>query len=152
MPEHLSIRRLAAGAAALALVCAAWPAGRARVLRRGGPHGTGARVPAADGLGSGAGVPCRGVGARPLGARLRFRGALRTVRDAFRPARDAFRPARGALGNFHGVFREAFRPLNGALAAVPRQRQVGPHREAVELTPEERAAFAGLVRRLGGSH
>ncbi|MEV6179749.1 hypothetical protein [Streptomyces sp. NPDC052015] len=83
---------------------------------------------------------------------MRFRGALRTVRDAFRPARDAFRPARGALGDLHGVFREAFRPLNGSLAAVPRQRQVGPHREAVELTPEERAAFAGLVRRLGGSH
>ncbi|MFE0452023.1 hypothetical protein ACFW2D_12135 [Streptomyces sp. NPDC058914] len=147
MPEHLSIRRLAAGAAALALVCAAWPAGRARVLRRGGPHGTGARGPAADGLGAGAGVPCRGTGARRVGAdaRLRFRGVLRTVRDAFRPAR-------GALGNFHGVFREAFRPLNGALAAVPHQRQVGPHREAVELTPEERAAFAGLVRRLGGSH
>ncbi|MEU6476089.1 hypothetical protein ABZ858_04200 [Streptomyces sp. NPDC047017] len=35
------------------------------------------------------------------------------------------------------------------LPALPAQRGSGPHREYVELTPAERAAFAGLVRRLG---
>jgi hypothetical protein len=34
------------------------------------------------------------------------------------------------------------------LPAVPHQRQVGPRRESVELTPAEEAAFAVLVRRL----
>lgn len=36
------------------------------------------------------------------------------------------------------------------LPALPRQNRVGPPREAVELTPAERDAFAGLVRRLAG--
>ncbi|MFH0521588.1 hypothetical protein ACHBTE_30945 [Streptomyces sp. M41] len=35
-----------------------------------------------------------------------------------------------------------------ALSALPNQRQTPPDREAVELTPAERDAFAGLVRRL----
>ncbi|WP_225838175.1 hypothetical protein [Streptomyces sp. NK08204] len=35
------------------------------------------------------------------------------------------------------------------LPALPRQSRVGPPLESVELTPAERAAFAGLVRRLG---
>jgi hypothetical protein len=35
-----------------------------------------------------------------------------------------------------------------ALPALPRQRQAGPDRESVELTPAEKAAFAGLVRQL----
>jgi hypothetical protein len=35
------------------------------------------------------------------------------------------------------------------LPALPNQRATGPHREAVDLTPAEQAAFAGLVRRLG---
>ncbi|MFI9152848.1 hypothetical protein [Streptomyces sp. NPDC053367] len=39
-----------------------------------------------------------------------------------------------------------------ALSALPRQRQSGPDREAVELTPAEKAAFAGLVRRLADGH
>ncbi|MEV0186421.1 hypothetical protein AB0I54_45490 [Streptomyces sp. NPDC050625] len=34
------------------------------------------------------------------------------------------------------------------LQALPHQRQAPPHRESVELTPEERDAFAGLMRRL----
>ncbi|WP_280890233.1 hypothetical protein [Streptomyces sp. LBL] len=34
------------------------------------------------------------------------------------------------------------------LPALPHQRQVGPHRESVELTPAEQDEFAGLVRRL----
>jgi hypothetical protein len=35
------------------------------------------------------------------------------------------------------------------LRVLPHQRQAGPHRESVELTPAERDAFAGLVRQLG---
>jgi hypothetical protein len=42
------------------------------------------------------------------------------------------------------------RALHGVLPAIPGQRQAGPHLEAVELTPAEKAAFACLVRRLGG--
>lgn len=39
-----------------------------------------------------------------------------------------------------------------SLPALPAQRGLGPHRESVDLTPAERAAFAGLVRRLGSGH
>ena len=39
-----------------------------------------------------------------------------------------------------------------ALPALPQQRRSGPDREAVELTPAERDAFAGLVRRLNGGN
>jgi hypothetical protein len=35
-----------------------------------------------------------------------------------------------------------------ALSALPQQRQPAPELEAVELTPAERDAFAGLVRQL----
>ncbi|MFI9823959.1 hypothetical protein ACIHFC_26335 [Streptomyces sp. NPDC052013] len=35
------------------------------------------------------------------------------------------------------------------IAAIPGQRRTGPRAEAVRLTPEERDAFAGLVRRFG---
>jgi hypothetical protein len=35
---------------------------------------------------------------------------------------------------------------------VPSQRRSGPHREYVELTAAERAAFAGLVRQLSDGH
>ncbi|MCK1822484.1 hypothetical protein MTQ10_23450 [Streptomyces sp. XM83C] len=34
------------------------------------------------------------------------------------------------------------------LSGLPGPRTTGPHREAVELTPAEQAAFAGLVRQL----
>ncbi|OIJ67607.1 hypothetical protein [Streptomyces mangrovisoli] len=34
------------------------------------------------------------------------------------------------------------------LPALPQPRQSGPHLEAVELTPAEQDAFAGLVRQL----
>ncbi|MER5535471.1 hypothetical protein [Streptomyces mirabilis] len=37
------------------------------------------------------------------------------------------------------------------LRAIPRQRRSGPAAETVELTPEERAAFAGLVRQFSDS-
>ncbi|MGC0331392.1 hypothetical protein RKD23_004382 [Streptomyces sp. SAI-170] len=40
------------------------------------------------------------------------------------------------------------RPGPTALPALPRQRQAGPDRESVELTPAEKDAFAGLVRQL----
>ncbi|MEU3828265.1 hypothetical protein [Streptomyces sp. SID161] len=36
------------------------------------------------------------------------------------------------------------------LPALPRQARGGPPQESVELTPAERDAFAGLVRRLAG--
>ncbi|MEU3949374.1 hypothetical protein [Streptomyces sp. NPDC029526] len=35
-----------------------------------------------------------------------------------------------------------------SLPTIPRQRQTGPRAEVVTLSPAERAAFAGLVRRL----
>ncbi|ELS54048.1 hypothetical protein [Streptomyces viridochromogenes] len=35
-----------------------------------------------------------------------------------------------------------------ALSALPHQRQAAPELEAVELTPAERDAFAGLIRQL----
>ncbi|CAL9473176.1 hypothetical protein [Streptomyces sp. enrichment culture] len=38
------------------------------------------------------------------------------------------------------------------LPALPRQRQAGPDLESVELTPAERAAFAGLVRQFADGH
>ncbi|WP_330305185.1 MULTISPECIES: hypothetical protein [unclassified Streptomyces] len=37
------------------------------------------------------------------------------------------------------------------LRAIPHQRQSGPVAESVELTPEEHAAFAGLVRQFSDS-
>ncbi|MCX4738590.1 MULTISPECIES: hypothetical protein [Streptomyces] len=40
-------------------------------------------------------------------------------------------------------------PAYPTLPALPSQLQPGPHREAVELTPAEQDAFAGLVRQLG---
>ncbi len=36
------------------------------------------------------------------------------------------------------------------LPALPQQRQTGSRSESVELTPEERGAFAELARQLGG--
>jgi hypothetical protein len=46
---------------------------------------------------------------------------------------------------------EAVRELPAVrLPGLPPQPQSGPRREAVELTPAERDAFAGLVRQLGG--
>ncbi|MFK0024915.1 hypothetical protein [Streptomyces sp. NPDC090798] len=37
------------------------------------------------------------------------------------------------------------------LRAMPHQRRSGPAAESVELTPEEHAAFAGLVRQFSDS-
>lgn len=37
---------------------------------------------------------------------------------------------------------------DSALSALPHQRQAAPELEAVELTPAERDAFAGLIRQL----
>ncbi|MGC3002098.1 hypothetical protein ACPF8X_27910 [Streptomyces sp. G35A] len=39
-------------------------------------------------------------------------------------------------------------PARPPAPAIPGQRQTGPRAETVRLTPAERAAFAGLVRRL----
>ncbi|MFD5741928.1 hypothetical protein ACFWHH_19770, partial [Streptomyces massasporeus] len=40
-------------------------------------------------------------------------------------------------------------PEGHPLPALPQQRQTGPRSESVELTSEERNAFAELVRQLG---
>ncbi|MCT9111673.1 hypothetical protein N4G69_39865 [Streptomyces mirabilis] len=45
----------------------------------------------------------------------------------------------------------AVRHHGRVLRAIPRQRRSGPAAETVELTPEERAAFAGLVRQFSDS-
>ncbi|QIY71609.1 hypothetical protein HEP84_22980 [Streptomyces sp. RLB1-33] len=45
----------------------------------------------------------------------------------------------------------AVRPHGQLLRAMPRQRRSGPAAESVELTPEEHAAFAGLVRQFSDS-
>ncbi|CAL9489126.1 hypothetical protein SUDANB15_03182 [Streptomyces sp. enrichment culture] len=42
-------------------------------------------------------------------------------------------------------------PAPPAVPVIPRQRQTGPRAETVRLTPAERDAFAGLVRRFGES-
>ncbi|MFI9172053.1 hypothetical protein [Streptomyces lincolnensis] len=51
-----------------------------------------------------------------------------------------------------GRERAALWRAGQALPALPRQREVGPPRESVELSPAERDAFAVLVRRLGADH
>lgn len=43
-------------------------------------------------------------------------------------------------------------PAPPVLPALPRQRRSGPRLEAVELTPAEKDAFAGLIRQLGSGH
>ncbi|MFD8419844.1 hypothetical protein [Streptomyces sp. NPDC059466] len=43
------------------------------------------------------------------------------------------------------------RPRGTVLRAIPHQRRSGPVAESVELTPAERAAFAGLVRQFSDS-
>ncbi|WP_393098364.1 hypothetical protein [Streptomyces sp. LN325] len=43
------------------------------------------------------------------------------------------------------------RSQGAVLRAMPHQRRSGPIAESVELTPEERAAFAGLVRQFSDS-
>ncbi|MFE9766020.1 hypothetical protein ACFYPC_16090 [Streptomyces sp. NPDC005808] len=45
----------------------------------------------------------------------------------------------------------AVRCQGDALCAMPRQRRSGPDTESVELTPQEHAAFAGLVRQFSES-
>jgi hypothetical protein len=58
------------------------------------------------------------------------------------------RPGTAVGAGAWAATRSGARPL----AALPRQRQNGPHRESVRLTPAEEAAFAVLVRRLGDGH
>ncbi|AVH58186.1 MULTISPECIES: hypothetical protein [Streptomyces] len=45
----------------------------------------------------------------------------------------------------------AVRRDGDTLRAIPHQRRSGPAAESAQLTPEERAAFAGLVRQFGDS-
>ncbi|MER6632709.1 hypothetical protein ABT301_31570 [Streptomyces sp. NPDC000987] len=51
-----------------------------------------------------------------------------------------------------GRTRAGRRPAAPTLDALSYQAQAGPHLEAVELTPAERDAFAGLVRQLSDGH
>jgi hypothetical protein len=46
-------------------------------------------------------------------------------------------------------FGSAVRRRASRLGAMPQQRRTAPPWESVELTPAERDAFAGLVRRFG---
>jgi hypothetical protein len=48
----------------------------------------------------------------------------------------------------HGRGEAALWRAAHTLPTLPHQRQTGPPRESVELTPAEKDAFAGLVRRL----
>ncbi|MFC9288183.1 hypothetical protein ACFT0E_16200, partial [Streptomyces sp. NPDC057052] len=90
--------------------------------------------------------------ARPGAGAWGFRAGARRVRrpalGAMRPGPDAMRPDTGPRRP--GPVRPPRSSDRLALPAVPPQGQAGPHREAVELTPAERAAFEGLVRRLSG--
>ncbi|MEU6403015.1 hypothetical protein [Streptomyces sp. NPDC046985] len=52
-------------------------------------------------------------------------------------------------GYRYGLRFELRRRQPVASTVIPPQRGSGPHREYVELTPAERAAFAGLMRQLG---
>jgi len=58
------------------------------------------------------------------------------------------RPGSAVGAGAWAATRTGARPL----AALPRQRRNGPHRESVRLTPAEEAAFALLIRRLGDGH
>ncbi|MEU6552810.1 hypothetical protein ABZ915_21365 [Streptomyces sp. NPDC046915] len=51
---------------------------------------------------------------------------------------------------FQAAARRAHRPPSAPpdLPGLPDQRQAGPELETVELTPAEKDAFAGLIRRL----
>ncbi|WP_081240675.1 hypothetical protein [Streptomyces viridosporus] len=49
----------------------------------------------------------------------------------------------------HGSHGSMPVPAVPVIPVIPRQRQTGPCAEAVRLTPAERDAFAGLVRRFG---
>ncbi|MGV9559876.1 hypothetical protein [Streptomyces sp. NPDC003401] len=140
MPEYLSIPHpTGAAAVALAVAGVAWLVAVTVLLRRGRP---------------GAGAWGLRAGARRT--RRPALGAKRSGPDGMRPGPDGTRPGSAATHPHTGVRRPGrpARPPRPSdrrpLPAVPPQEQAGPGREAVELTPAERAAFEGLVRRLGG--
>ncbi|NED17796.1 hypothetical protein G3I31_06415 [Streptomyces sp. SID9913] len=82
-----------------------------------------------------------------LAAVLRRRAGTVQARTRF-PARRKTRTRNGRPPAPYLLNPGRARPWS--LPAVPRQRQTGPPAEAVTLSPAERAAFAGLVRRLTG--
>ncbi|MFC9845696.1 hypothetical protein ACFWFF_29435 [Streptomyces sp. NPDC060223] len=83
----------------------------------------------------------RGGRGRSQAAAVRHHGdALRHHGDALRHHGDALR--------HHG---DVLRHHGDVLRAMPRQRRSGPDTESVELTPQEHAAFAGLVRQFSES-
>ncbi|MEV6613537.1 hypothetical protein AB0N31_06590 [Streptomyces sp. NPDC051051] len=125
MPEFLSIPHpTGAAAVALAMAGVAWLVAVTVLLRRGRP----------------------GEGA--WGFRTGARRTRRPALGATRPGSDAIRPDTGPRRP--GPARPPRSSDRRALPAVPPQGQAGPHREAVDLTPAERAAFEGLVRRISG--
>ncbi|MFE9678290.1 hypothetical protein ACFYO5_29980 [Streptomyces sp. NPDC006259] len=151
MPEYLSIPRPTGTAAlVLALAGVAWLVTVTALLRRSRPN---------------AGAWGLGVGAQRT--RRPALGAMRPGHDAIRPVprgrrrttavpRQDTEPRRPDTDRRQdrGVRRPAPARLphssaRQALPAVPAQRRTGPPLEAVELTAAERAAFEGLVRRLG---
>ncbi|MFD5265481.1 hypothetical protein [Streptomyces sp. NPDC058335] len=140
MPEHLSIPHPTGTAAvALALAGAAWLIAVTVLLRRPRP-GTGA-----------------------WGAWTGAQRTRRTALGAMRPGHDAIPPGPRGRRRTTGLRRrdtharrqetDVLRPGPARpprLPALPPQPRTGPPSETVELTPAERAAFAGLVRRLSG--
>ncbi|GHF96570.1 hypothetical protein [Streptomyces thermodiastaticus] len=66
------------------------------------------------------------------------------------PAALVFCCAVGLAGYRFGLRFEIRHRHPGSIVrpVLPAQRRAGPHREYVDLTPAERAAFAGLVRQL----
>ncbi|GAA0654177.1 hypothetical protein GCM10009535_35990 [Streptomyces thermocarboxydovorans] len=64
------------------------------------------------------------------------------------------RGRRGRAVQYAAAAPQRVRHTGPGMPVIPGQRRTGPLAEAVRLTPEERDAFAGLVRRFrgGGRH
>ncbi|CAM5241093.1 hypothetical protein [Streptomyces griseomycini] len=76
--------------------------------------------------------------------------------EALRRGRGRARAEAARRHGHHGHGRHGSAPVPAtpappAVPVIPRQRQTGPRAETVRLTPAERDAFAGLVRRFGES-
>ncbi|MFD7710314.1 hypothetical protein ACFV6E_34640 [Streptomyces sp. NPDC059785] len=89
-----------------------------------------------------------------LGTALWVAGAVRLLRRG-RPT-EATSDRKGATSDRSeetpGRPEEVARRRSETLRALPRQRRVGPAAESVELSSQERAAFAALIRQFSDSH